>query len=59
MTEMMVARVSKMVSRLRAAMMPSTRPTMAPSVTAMPPTRMEMGRRDWISWEMGVFLEIL
>ncbi len=34
-------------------------PTMAPSVTAMPPTRMEMGRRDWISWEMGVFLEIL
>ena len=35
MTEMMVATVSKMVSRLRAAMMPSTRPTSAPSVTAI------------------------
>ena len=59
MTEMMVAMVSKMVSRLRAAMMPSTRPTRAPSVTAMPPIWMEMGRRDWMSWEMGVFLEML
>ena len=59
MTEMMVATVSKMVSRLRAAMMPSTRPTSAPRVTAMPPIWMEMGRRACTSWEMGVFLEML
>ena len=59
MTEMTVASVSKKVSRLRAAMMPSTRPTTAPRVTAMPPIWMEMGRRDCTSWEMGVFLEML
>ena len=59
MTEITVQRVSTQVSWRSAAMRPRMRPTTAPRLTAAPPIRMEIGRRVAMSWEIGVFFEIL